>query len=285
MKNLKVVFKAMLLLGLIYLLISKFWNEIPFPHAVYLVANYVVFLLAANLTVDLLSWVYRRRKQYPSNKKDNVLTGLENLYYLTVTGATIMAILGFWNIDIRTLFTTLSIVAAAIAIISKDYLAEIISGIIISFSNILSIDDYVKIGEYKGKILDITLTKIALLNEDDDVVFLPNNKVFLGEIINFTKRAIRKVNIDFEMDMKFLKTIEELETNLVDCLNDYHSYIEPDSFNLKIVTINKESLFLKFQFKLHEIDRDIEREVRRKTVRRVVNYIKETKVLPDDSSN
>lgn len=279
MKNLSITLKVIPLVILIYLRMFEplIWERITSVHsAVELILNYIVFVLALHLGISLLSFYYRKRKKYSDAKKDNVINGLQNLYYLILTGATIMTILGFWNIDARTLFTTLSIVAAAIAIISKDYLVDIISGMIISFSNEISIDDYVKIGEHKGKVLDINLTKIALINEDDDIVFLPNNKVFSGEIVNYTKGQIRKVNIEFELDLRFLKTIEELEDDLINCLADYHAQMEKDKFLLRIVNINKESLSLKFQFQLLQVNREIERELRKVTVRRVVNYIKRT---------
>ena len=44
------------------------------------------------------------------------------------------------------------------------------------FSKELNIDDYVKIGDYKGKILDINLSKVVLQNDDDDILYLPNDK-------------------------------------------------------------------------------------------------------------
>lgn len=279
MKYLSTLLKVIPLVVLVYLRMFEptIWGQLTSTHsAVELVLNYIVFVLALQLSISLLSFYYRKRKKYSAAKKDNVINGLQNLYYLILAGATIMTILGFWNIDARTLFTTLSIVAAAIAVISKDYLVDIISGMIISFSNEIAIDDYVKIGEHKGKILDINLTKIALINEDDDIVFLPNNKVFSSEIVNYTKGQIRKVNIEFELDLKFLKTIEELEGDLINCLADYHAQMEKDKFLLRIVNINKESLLLKFQFQLLQVNREIERELRKVTVRRVVNYIKRT---------
>jgi len=124
-------------------------------------------------------------------------------------------ILGFWGIDFKSLLTSLSIVAAAIAIISKDYVSGIISGIIISFSKEINIDDYVKIGDNTGKILEINLSKITLLNDDDDIIYIPNDKVYMSEIINYTKKEIKKVSIDFELSIKYHTTIECLKTTLL----------------------------------------------------------------------
>ncbi|MEM6965159.1 MAG: mechanosensitive ion channel family protein [Bacteroidota bacterium] len=287
MRQLKNIFSVLIL---IVLFLVKNYQEalrLPnIPYSVGLIINFLFFVVTINFVKRLLLFTYRKRKQIPERKKDNVINGLENIYYLIVAGGVFFTFIGFWGIDARSLFTSLSIVAAAIAIVTKDYLVEIISGIIISFSNEISIDDYVKIGEQKGKIIDINLTKIALLNEDDDVVFMPNNKVYTSEIINYTKREIRKVNIDFEMDLKFMKSVEELEKDLVACLDDYKNQIEQDKFNLKIVHINKESLTMKFQYQLLEIDRNLEREIRKKTVRRVIDYIKTAKeIVPTETAS
>ncbi len=238
------------------------------------IIGFVIFVVGVNLTIVLLSFFYRKRKKLSANETDNVILGLQNVFYILLAGAIIITLLAFFGIDLVTLFTSLSIVAAAIAIVTKDYLNEIISGIIITFSRDIAIGDYVKIGEQTGSIIDLNLSKVAMSNDDEDIIFIPNHKVFMSEIINYTKRQIKKVNIPFEVDIKFLKTIEELEHNLIQSVEDYHEFIEKDSFNLRIAEIKKDQLVLKFQYTLYEINRDLEREIRRKTVRRVVNFVK-----------
>ncbi|MEQ8705314.1 MAG: mechanosensitive ion channel family protein [Phaeodactylibacter sp.] len=275
--GMRVVFSTLLLAALLTLRINwpvETYFDAHLAGYANLVLGFIVFALSASLIVAVLSFLYRRNKKLPAAKNDNVLIGLRNIYYIVLTAAGLTTLLGFWDIDLKTLFTTLSIVAAAIAIISKDYVSEIISGIIISFSKEVNIDDYVKIGEQKGKIIDINLTKIALLNEDDDVIFLPNNKVFSGEIVNYTRREIKKVSIEFEVLTTSIQTVEELESDLIRSIREYEAHIEPASYNLKVVDIRKDSLSLKFQYVLREINRELEREIRRKTIRRVVNHIK-----------
>ena len=237
-------------------------------------AGFIIFALSSNLLVVGLTWLYRRQKKLSKNRIDNVIAGLENIYYLLLAGAVIMTFASFFGLDSKTLFTSLSIIAAAIAIISKEYVSEIISGIIIVFSKQLAIGDYVKIGEHKGRITDLMLTKLALLNDDDEVVFLPNAKVYSNEIINYTKREIRRGSIPFEITLASLRTIEELERDLVKALHDHNEFIEPKSYYLRIVDIRKDSLLLKFQYVILHRDREMEKEIRKRTVRRVVNYVK-----------
>lgn len=239
-----------------------------------LLLGFGIFALSANLIVVFLSWLYRRSKQIPYTQPDNVVLGLQNIYYLLLGGATIVLVLAFMGVPPENLFTSLSLVAAAIAIVSKDYISEIISGMIISFSREISIGDYIKIGTHKGKIIDLNLTKIVFLNEDDDIMYIPNNTVFNSEIVNYTRKQIKRVNIEFEVDLKAIKNVEALEADLIEAVKDYQEHIQPGSFALKIGDIKKDSVTLKFQYTLNQINRELEQDIRRKTVRRVVNYVK-----------
>lgn len=277
MKSLTLILRIVLLSLLIY---YKFhyqeWLEAWKIEPLYInvIINFFLFALSFNLVVYFFAWLYRRRKSMSPEEYDNVTIGLGNVYYLILTLAFIFTIPNFFGIDSKTLFTSLSIVAAAIAIVTKEYLSEIISGIILSFSKEISVGDYLKIGDHKGKIVDLNFTKTVFLNEDDDIVLLPNYTVFGSQIINYSKNKTRLVSIEFEVMLDAIKTIDELERNLVKAVKDYHDYIEPKSFNLKIEAIYKDYLHLKFQYIFKEGDRKLEEEIRRATVRRVVNYVK-----------
>jgi small-conductance mechanosensitive channel len=238
------------------------------------IVEFLILLTIVNIVTAALIMIYRLRKNIPYKFTDNVINGVNNLYYLIVTFGVIMMVLGFWGIDFQSLLTSLSIVAAAVAIISKEYVNGIISGIIISFSKEINIDDYVKIANHKGKILDINLTKVTLLNEDDDIIYIPNDKVYMSEIINYTKKEIKKVSIDFELNLDYHTTIESLEKSLVAALKDFDKYIEDGSYNVKIVDVYHDYLALKFQYKLKEVNIDIERLIRKKTIRLIANAIK-----------
>ena len=207
-----------ILLGLLTFFhsISKTWlDHFPNLAQVFLVTmRFFMFLLGASLMVRLLAMIYRGRKHLPYHKKDNVTIGLSNIFIMVIAIYAFLSTFGLFGIDIYKIFTTVSIVAAAIAIISKDFIADIISGIVISFSKEISIDDFVKIGDHRGKIVDINIAKTAILNEDDDIIFMPNSTVFTSDVINYTKKQIKKTSIDFEVATTSVVSVEELEEQL-----------------------------------------------------------------------
>ncbi len=73
-----------------------------------------------------------------------------------------------------------------------------------------------------------------------------------------------------------MKKVEELETELIATLSEFHHLIRTDSYRLKIVEIRKDYVSLKFQYILDKPDRELERDIRRATIRKVLQIIIES---------
>ena len=276
----KLVVELILLAGMVVLsgMGHLLFSDIPRLEAtLQVVLRFLIFLFGASLLVRLLAMIYRSRKHLPYHKKDNVTIGLSNLFMLFITIYGIISVFGLFGVSISTMFTTLSIVAAALAILSKDFFADIISGMVISFSREISIEDYVKVGDHKGKIIDINITKTALLNEDDDIIFLPNSTVFSSDIINYTKKQIKKTTIEFEVPTGAFPSVDQLEEQLRAAMDEFHHLIEPNSYSLRVVNIKKDLITYKFQYSLVQFNRDLERQVKRKAVRHLIRILHSVK--------
>ena len=195
--------------------------------------------------------------------------------------STLVGLLSLFRIDVRQLFTSLSIVFAGIAILTKDYISNMINGMIITFSGQLSIGDNVRIGLHRGKITDITLQNIHLLNDDDDMIYIPNSILLISEVVNYTKRDIKRTSIEFEIDLKHLKNVEELEQILIETLSPFQDLIKPESHYLRVAEVKKDSVAMKFQYILKEPNKDLERQIRRRTTRRLVEIISEREKVAD----
>lgn len=272
------VFKAAVIFTLLYLLAIRYWlYEIlgTYYSVTVTTIKFLAFIIAMDILNDLLKYFYRKRVGLRRNQHDNITLGLNNIYLLVVIGGSVVTIVAYFGLNPKELFTSLSIVAAAIAIISKDYIVDIISGMFIAFSKEMVLDDIVKIGEHTGKIVHIGINKTALLNDDDDLIYIPNHRFIMQDIINYTKSPIRRSIVDFEIEYKNLTTLEDLENALIKALEEFHENIEPNSFKLKIIHIYKDFLHLKFQYTLIVKDRTTEKAIRRGTVRRIVDFIRE----------
>lgn len=239
-----------------------------------------ILLLSFKIIIDgLVIWYRIGKESHKGLLRDNLITGFSNLFSIFSVVAILLGLLSIFGLNFKEVFTSLSFIAAAIAIISKDFIVDIIIGLSNGFSRKIELNDYVRVGTQRGKILDIGLQKITLLNDDDDIVFIPNLQFNNSQIINYTKRALRRINIDFQLHHKFLLSVDDLEQKLIEVCTHWPDDIEQSSFNLKIVSIVQEAIEFKFQYNLNHLDRELQLSIRKAILRRVAEYIADNRDL------
>ncbi len=274
--NIKIVIRLLAFIATVIAILMFPWDIIQpdwLNRVLYYSLQFVIFTTATELIKHIFQHYYRKSKGLKFNANDNFIQAVNNLHYILIFFAVIITALSFMNLKFMDVITSLSIVAAAIAIISKDYLSNIISGLITVFTKEVEIDDNIQIQQHKGKVKSLTLSKLVLLNDDDDVVYIPNNVVFSNDFINYSKRTVRKTSIDFDMDISHLKSAEAIETLLRKGIEAYVDYIDQSSIYLRIEEILKDHVSFKFQYTLLKPDRELEREIRRKVKRDILDMI------------
>ena len=247
--------------------------------------KYLVFVAVVDALRRAARFWYAKKYNLHRSEETNFHYGVNHIATVLLVLGSIVYLFQLFGIDVKTLFTSLSIVAAAIAIITREYIADFLVGVYFSFSKNFEIGDYVRMGDFRGKITELQIFKIRLLNDDDDSVLIPNSKVYNSEITNYTRRDVGLMSVDFELGAGNLSTIEQLEQDLVNSLRDVSEFIEPDSYNLRIVEMRKDSVEMKFQCKLKQFDRELQRQIRKKTVRQVFNYIARKTTVKEDRKN
>jgi small-conductance mechanosensitive channel len=262
-----------------------FMNYIDRNNEAKTVTGFLLFGIFIDLLRRIIIYVYGKNKNLDSNTKKNFQFGINNIAKFLLGIGFIISAFAFFGIDFKSLVTSLSIVAAALAIITKDYITDFIIGLYFSFSRIIEINDYVKIVDTRGNISEISMLKIKLINDDGILVIIPNSKVYNSEIINYTKGNIRSLSIDFQIDIKAIKNLELFEKELISSLDTFKEYLEPNSFQLKIEEMTKDSINIKFQYTLKALDQEVQKKIRKKTVRQVFNYISERGHLQDLAAN
>ncbi len=258
--------KAVIYLFLAYLYVNKPSFYVEYPLVSRLAGSVMVFLgpsLLISVLRLIIIYLYIRKQKFKSNIKDNFILGIDRIASILDTIFLVMAIVSLVEADLTKLVFSVSIVAAAVALTFKDYVTNMINGLIIMFSDRLSLGDHIKMGEHEGKILDITLINMILQNEDSDMVIIPNSVVFSSVIINQSKQNIKKLSIEFDMLLKNGYTPEFLENYLNKVLVDYSANIVENGLSIKTIEINKDAAVFKAMVLLRHYNKVKERAIRR----------------------
>jgi small-conductance mechanosensitive channel len=260
-----------LIKGTVYLLLVFFYISKPLLYLKYpdveKISGAVMVFLGPSLIISVIRLIiiywYIKKHRFRSNVKDNFILGINriesilNVVFVVIAGTT------FFDLDPKQFIFNISIVAAALAVTFKDYINNMINGLIIMFSDRLSLGDHIKVGEHEGKILDITLINMILQNEDNDMMIIPNAVAFNTVIINQSKQNIKKLSIEFDMSLKNGYTPEYLENYLNRVIASYSGNVVDKGLTVKTIAINKDAAVFKAMILLKQYDKVKEREIRR----------------------
>lgn len=189
-----------------------------------------------------------------------------NVFFMIVS---LMIALG---IDPKEFITSMTIVAMAIAVIFREYITNMISGLIIMFSDQFSIGDRIKIGEYQGKIVDITLANLVVRDEDDDAVMIPNNLVFTATLVNKTSQKSDKIVVKFELPIDRAVAVEQLEKYLTPLFGTNPNLDHAKGFTVKIADLSKDYVKYKVEVSTISSSNKIHQQVQSRILNEVLQY-------------
>ena len=237
----------------------------------------VIFFLTSHLLVSLVRiaivYFYVLRKNLQEREEDNVVLAINRIATLISGAAFIAAVFLLFEITWQTFFTSFSLVAVASVILTKDYISNMVNGMIFMVTDRFVLGDFVKVGNFEGKIINITLSSVHLRTEEGDFVAIPNNTVYAADIINYSRRESGLINVSFDIKPALLKDTAPLMDALESATRDYDKLIQKNSYELIVRNITTDKVQVSFQFYLKTPDPELEREVRQHALQQVSQAI------------
>lgn len=199
--------------------------------------------------------------------RGNFVLGINRLTAMLNAILFVIAAMVSFGINPINFVTSLTFVAMAIAVLFRDYITNLLSGLFIMFSEQLSVGDRIKVGEHKGRIVDITFANIEIQNEEDDIVMIPNNLVFTNPMVNLSAHRSNLFTVKFELPLYVATDVKTLEEEIRNTLKN-HPNLDPENDpNLRVIEIGKD--FVRYKIELYAISssnrlhRQIENEILR----------------------
>jgi small conductance mechanosensitive channel len=119
---------------------------------------------------------------------------------ITLYIATLIAALGFWNVDLSGLLIGAGFAGIVLGMAARQTLGAVIAGLVLMFSRPFEIGDWVKIGDKHGIVTDITIVNTRLQTFDGEYVMLPNDLVGSNEIVNRSRKGRLRIHVEVGVD-------------------------------------------------------------------------------------
>lgn len=183
--------------------------------------------------------------------RGNFVLGINRLTAIINTILFVIAAMVTFGINPIDFLTSLTFVAMAIAVLFRDYITNLLSGLFIMFSEQLSVGDRIKVGEHQGRIIDVTFANILLQNEEDDIVMVPNNQVFTHPMVNLSAHRSNLFTVKFELPLNLATDIKTLEQAVQDTIRNHPNLDTENIPNLMVEEIGKD--FVRYKIELYAV--------------------------------
>mgnify|MGYP002624201414 CR=1 FL=1 len=119
--------------------------------------------------------------------------------------------LGF---DTRALLASVGIVSLAVSLGARDLVADVLSGVMLAFSDEYQIDEYVEIGGFRGWVQDIGIRSTTLVNNEGNIKIYNNRDV--KNVLNLSRRNCKyTISVTIANDQPLKKVEDILNRELI----------------------------------------------------------------------
>lgn len=210
----------------------------------------LIFLISANLIISLGRIITLRiylQQREESKVQPNFVIGIDRIASILNSIALLISLMLAFGIRPLEFLTSITIVAAAIALLTKEYITSIVNGLIMMFSDQLEIGDKIQVGKHTGFIRDITLINLVLKNDSGEIILIPNTMALTTDVVNFSKNNTHQVIFDVEISAKSEIHLNPLEEKLVSILEKFE-VVFSEGAQLNVIERKAETVLVRFQF-------------------------------------
>lgn len=214
--------------------IIKFFNS----RGISLVQALIV-LIVGIIIIKLLNKVLK--KVFLKSVVDNSITTFL-ISVLNIILYIILIYIVFMLIGISTtgFVATISACALAVGLALQETLANLASGLLIVLTKPFIQGDLVEVGVVTGKIRQIRLINTSLVTLDNKMVTIPNSKFINGEVINYTKRKNRR--IELIVPVAYGSNLEEIKSIINKIIDENEYVIHHIQSTVRLYKYNESSL-------------------------------------------
>lgn len=162
----------------------------------YKIAGILLLFLAARLA---LRFIVRRVVLLIRNKENLTKTALEgkiqtltSLFFslgnVLVAVLIFIMLLGILGVDIRPILAGAGIAGFAIGFGTQSLIKDIVAGLSIIMENQFNVGDRVKIGDFEGKVISMSVRSTVLRDSEGNRIYLPNGSI--THVVNIKKRTV-----------------------------------------------------------------------------------------------
>lgn len=162
----------------------------------------IIAVIVLIVAFRLINWLFRKLKNNADKAQKVDATLLRTALNVGKVAAKILvviALVGYLGIDTSGLAALVASLGVCFGLAVNGALSNLAGGVLLLITRPFSVGDYISAQGYDGTVEDIRITCTKLATVDNRVVYLPNGALSSGNIVNFSEKDLRRVDLTFSV--------------------------------------------------------------------------------------
>lgn len=171
--------------------ILSYFSQVVFSTRIFLLCI-VLFLgmvgmrsVSKRLVSIALKTARKNSSRIPEKKVETLAGLVSNIGHVVLWLIVGMMLLGAFGIDIRPILAGAGVLGFAVGFGAQSLIKDLISGVLILLEDQFSVGDYVKIGNFEGKILMLTVRSTVIEDKEGARIYLQNGSI--SSVVNYSQ--------------------------------------------------------------------------------------------------
>lgn len=162
----------------------------------------LLVLIVAFTLINRISKQIEKRSRKQEETKHVDKTVYRTLGYIAKIGLKILVVLSlvaYLGIDTGAITALIASLGVGVGLAVNGTLSNLAGGMLLLFTRPFKDGDYIAANGYEGCVEDIFICNTKIRTNDNKIVYLPNGKLSTCEIVNYTEKNTRRVDLTYSI--------------------------------------------------------------------------------------
>ncbi|HIF9401316.1 TPA: mechanosensitive ion channel domain-containing protein [Photobacterium damselae] len=217
------------------------WIFANAPQMLFKILIFVLIIFLARVLKNLTRKMVKRAVTSPNLK----MSQLMQEFFISMSGKGVFCIglliaLSQIGLDLTPILTGFGVAGVIIGFALQDTLSNFASGMMLLIYRPFDVGDFVEAGSVSGKVSHMSLVNTTIKTFDNQIIIVPNSKIWGDIIKNVTHERVRRVDMIF--GISYSDDIELTEKVLHEIVESHESVLRSPEPTIKLHTLNSSSV-------------------------------------------
>ncbi len=205
----------------------------------------VLMLVLIIAVARLFARLTQRLVRHGFQRSNVTISYLLRDFFIKTAGRTVMFLgilfgIAQLGVELGPLLAGLGIAGFIVGFALQDVLSNFASGLMILFYRPYDVGDTIEAANIRGKVDNMTLVSTMILTFDNQMLVVPNNKIWSDVIRNVTHQTQRR--IDMEFGISYSDDVDHAERVFMDILSQHEKVLDDPEPMVKVNELGESSV-------------------------------------------